>query len=108
MTIGCVGEVVRLDALVAMKNLDMDATLHPEDAEADRCDRRVELGRDRQAEYGIGLRPVDDAVVPQPRNRVRRVVLFFGLGADPRSELHLFLRGRFLSARHAAAGLRAR
>src|SRR5438552_5349111 len=72
-------------------------TSHAEDAELRRQDRRVQRGRERQAEDATRLRGVDHAVVPQARTRVVRMPLRFVLRADRRLERR-FLVGAPLPA----------
>src|SRR5262245_22921550 len=62
-------------------------TSHPEDAEAGRLGRRrVEAGREREAEHRAGVGRVDHAVVPQPRGGVIGMALLLVLLADRRLE----------------------
>src|SRR3954465_5007075 len=70
---------------------------HPEDAVAERAQRRVGARREGEPEHGAGLRGIDDAVVPEAGGGVVRVALVLVLLADRRLE-RLFLLRRPLPA----------
>src|SRR5690242_6828416 len=93
-------------------------SLHPKYAEARLLDRRVERGRDRQAEQAPARGGIDHAVVPEAGARVIRMALVLVLVADGflecffgvrRFEIALHGRkhgGRLLAAHDGDAGVR--
>src|SRR3954447_10075547 len=74
------------------------ARLHPEDAVADRLQRRVGADRQGEADHRPGVHRVDDAVVPEPSRGVVGVTLPLVLLADRRGESGLVSLGPRLAA----------
>src|SRR5438067_8263986 len=82
-------------------------------------DRRVQAGRQRQAQHVAGLDGIEDSVIPQPRRSMIRIAFVLVFLANGSLELlHLLLRplvgiavdrsqyrGRLLAAHHTDAAV---